>query len=503
MYFYSRRVGARGDRILGAAKLSGRLGNRTTIGALTAVTDARDVDGDVTGWSAARVLRDLGASRVGATVAAVSRRIDEPPGLERPDASMVAGVDGTARWDDGGWELSGFAGGSGLWGDAAAVERIQRSSTHYFQRPDADHTELDPARTSLAGWHGGGQLARRAGSVQGGASLNVESPGFDTNGTGILGNADEVASFARIGWYDTTPSKRWQAWNTQLAAASTWTFGGERRQSFVEAYQTFVTPGFIELYGNAGYFLSTFSDSATRGGPLVKLPGGFFFNGNTSSRGSSTTSWSVGWDVQHGADPLALTSGRLNGTVSLRPDDRLRIELSPRAIAFRERLQYVATSGGGPTATYGGRYVFGSLDYRELSIVLRTELTLTPNLAIDLYVEPFVSTGAYTSLAELAAAGTRSLRTYDDVTRSGTRVLISDGGATFELPEPDFTARSLRSTAVLRWEPRPGSTLYAVWQQDRGSSELRARALGPALIDTASAAGAHTFAIKLAWWFAR
>ncbi len=502
-YFYSRRVGAGDDRILGAAKLSGRLGNHTTVGALTAVTDARDVAGDVTGWTAARVLRDFGASRVGATVAAVRRSIDEPPGLERPDASMVAGLDGTARWDDGGWELSGAIGGSGLWGDAAAVERIQRSSTHYFQRPDAEHTELDPTRTSLAGWHGYVDLARRAGNIQGDGYINVESPGFDTNGTGILGNADEVDSFARVGWYDTTPSKRWQSWSTQVAAGSTWTFGGERRQSFVEAYQKFTTAGFLDLFGNAGYFLGGSSDSATRGGPLVKVPGGFFFNGSVSSRGSSATSWSVGWDVQHGADPYAMSNGRLNLSLSTRPGDRLRLELSPRGIVQRERLQYVATAGNGPDATFGGRYIFGSLDYRELAFVLRGELTLTPNLSIDLYLEPFVSTGSYTSLAELSAAGTRDLRRYTDVTRTGTRVLINDRGFTFELPEPDFTARSLRSTAVLRWEPRPGSTVYAVWQQDRGSSELRARALGPALLDTASAEGSHTFAIKVAWWFAR
>ena len=49
----------------------------------------------------------------------------------------------------------------------------------------------------------------------------------------------------------------------------------------------------------------------------------------------------------------------------------------------------------------------------------------------------------------------------------------------------------------------PGSTLYAVWQQDRGDSELRARALGSGLADAFTAPGAHTVAIKLAWWLSR
>ena len=36
-----------------------------------------------------------------------------------------------------------------------------------------------------------------------------------------------------------------------------------------------------------------------------------------------------------------------------------------------------------------------------------------------------------------------------------------------QLPNLDFNYRSLRGTAVLRWEWRPGSTLYLAWQQNR------------------------------------
>jgi hypothetical protein len=32
---------------------------------------------------------------------------------------------------------------------------------------------------------------------------------------------------------------------------------------------------------------------------------------------------------------------------------------------------------------------------------------------------------------------------------------------------PDFNFRSLRGTAVMRWEYRPGSTLFLVWNQVR------------------------------------
>ena len=36
-----------------------------------------------------------------------------------------------------------------------------------------------------------------------------------------------------------------------------------------------------------------------------------------------------------------------------------------------------------------------------------------------------------------------------------------------ETGNPDFNVRSLRGTAVMRWEYRPGSTLFFVWTQQR------------------------------------
>ena len=36
---------------------------------------------------------------------------------------------------------------------------------------------------------------------------------------------------------------------------------------------------------------------------------------------------------------------------------------------------------------------------------------------------------------------------------------------------PDFNVHSLRGTAVLRWEYRPGSTVFFVWTQERSGSD--------------------------------
>ena len=58
--------------------------------------------------------------------------------------------------------------------------------------------------------------------------------------------------------------------------------------------------------------------------------------------------------------------------------------------------------------------------------------------------------------------------TFDPTTN---RFAIDPDGAgpadSLRLDNPDFRVRSLRTNAVLRWEYRPGSTLFLVWTQRR------------------------------------
>ena len=99
----------------------------------------------------------------------------------------------------------------------------------------------------------------------------------------------------------------------------------------------------------------------------------------------------------------------------------------------------------------------------------------SPDLTFELYAQPLVSSGDYFGLMELAAPRSFDFLRYgDDV---GTVTRSSDGGFTvdpdgtgsnvFEVPALDFNFRSLLGNAVLRWQWRPGSTLFLVWQQTR------------------------------------
>jgi hypothetical protein len=45
--------------------------------------------------------------------------------------------------------------------------------------------------------------------------------------------------------------------------------------------------------------------------------------------------------------------------------------------------------------------------------------------------------------------------------------LDADGASDMQFGNPDFNFKQFRSTAVVRWEYRPGSTLFVVWSQGR------------------------------------
>jgi len=76
------------------------------------------------------------------------------------------------------------------------------------------------------------------------------------------------------------------------------------------------------------------------------------------------------------------------------------------------------------------------------------------------------------------------------------------GSPTFRFQDPTFTFRSLRGNAVLRWEYRPGSTLFVVWTR---SSQIPELARGNIQFsDDASALfqgpSENVFLVKMTYW---
>ncbi len=120
--------------------------------------------------------------------------------------------------------------------------------------------------------------------------------------------------------------------------------------------------------------------------------------------------------------------------------------------------------------------MFADLEQTTLSMDTRLNVTFTPDLSLELYAQPFIASGDYGALKELKAPGTFDFLRYGidagqvTVDEDGDSTVDPDGAGpaeSFTIGNRDFNRVSLRGTGVLRWEWRPGSTLFFVWQQNR------------------------------------
>src|SRR6185503_6374572 len=135
--------------------------------------------------------------------------------------------------------------------------------------------------------------------------------------------------------------------------------------------------------------------------------------------------------------------------------------------------------------TFDTSYVFAFIERSEWALQLRAAYAIKPELTVEAYLEPFASSGLWHDFGELVSARSLNLQPYDP------------GPAT---PE-NFEVQSLRSNLVIRWEWRPGSTLFVVWQQDRGRDILPDGNVGPGgMLRAFGSPGDHFLTIKASYW---
>jgi hypothetical protein len=221
----------------------------------------------------------------------------------------------------------------------------------------------------------------------------------------------------------------------------------------------------------------------------------------------------------------ALDSGsrtRFTLGLSVQPSARLRLSLDPTLTNEREGAQYVASTGSVTfDPTYGRRYLFADLERRSLSVVTRANYTFTPNLTFELFAQGLISAGDYVGYKQLASPETFSFTSlqagaYDEV--GGIPSCLGgvtcesplhrrhidfdeDGAVDYAFTDRDFNLRSLRATAVLRWEYRPGSTIFFVWQRRQaGNSAAGDFDFGRDLSALWDASADDRFIVKVNLW---
>jgi Domain of unknown function (DUF5916)/Carbohydrate family 9 binding domain-like len=479
--FYSRRIGRRpqgrapsgrsdqpdATTILGAGKLSGKTEGGWSVGILEAVTAEERArylsDGDnlpgsalvepLTNYVVGRIRKDgrSGRSSVGGMVTLVNRRLGgESLAGSLRESAYAGGIDFREEWANRTWVLQGSAVASRVAGDPGAIVRTQTAGNHFFQRPDADHLEVTPKATSMTGYSVGVSLAKQAGTHwTGSLALAATSPQFEVNDLGFQTRTDRRDVALNVNYQETRPGSFFRAYGFGSSVRYEHNFSNQRILNFWNLGGHLQHLNWWSVAFNLNHMSRALDDRSTRGGPLMERPSsssgfiGFF----------SDPRKSVTYSVSATGSRDRYDGWRWGGgfNIGLKTSPRWNLSVGPNFNRSFTNAQYVGTvDNPASTATFGADYLFAPLRQTTLSMVTRFDFTFTPKLSVQLYAQPFISSGDYGDTGALAAP-----QSYRFTPWSG------------DAPDLDFNFRSLRGTAVMRWEWKAGSTLYLAWQQVR------------------------------------
>lgn len=495
--------------ILGAAKLTGRTPTGWSIGVMDAATKRERAtvqlaDGShthvlvepFTNYFVGRVAKDLrgGATVVRAMGTSVVRDLSEPLLADQLSRHSEAFGLSTESWfGHRDYRLMAQLAGTQVAGDSAAMLSLQRSSARYFQRPDRGQGSngllsdaYDPSATSLRGLGGYARFARESGKLLWEVSTNFRTPGFENNDIAFLSRADYWWMSANVFPQWTKPT----SWYRQLffiaGGQQQFNFDGDLTDRQVQLFGYIEPRNYWDINAFWIHRPSLLDDRLSRGGPVLRRPGIDFWSTYISTDSRKPLVFEASAEVGCSQDRVCSPGTSLS--VQIRPASNISLTVGPSYSVDRSKYQYV-TAVDDPTATafFGRRYVFADLTQRTLSMDTRFNVTFSPNLTLELFLQPFIASADYGAFREYAAPRTLQRLVYGrDVgtvavqpahgDTAAVYTIDPDGAgpaATFQVTDPSFTLRSLRGNAVLRWEYLPGSTLYLVWTRSSSSELIR------------------------------
>ncbi|MCP4150786.1 MAG: carbohydrate binding family 9 domain-containing protein [bacterium] len=477
--------------ILGAFKLTGKTKKGLSIAILNGITAEENAEiaahGErrfdtvepLTNYFIMRVQKDYkkGNTKIGGMMTATNRNLKNPVLNFLHRSAYTGGFDFSHSWKEKVYSFSIKTVFSRVAGDTEAILRTQESSRRYFQRPDATHVSLDPNRTSLSGYGGNFSFTKNGnGNFNYAGGVTWRSPGLELNDAGYLRSADVIMQWLWAGYRILKPFSIFRQVSFSVNQWQGWNFG--REHTFNGGNFNFNT--LFKNYMSAGVGINFQGDSLSasmlRGGPALKWVGGFSNWYNFSSDNRKKIRLSMGgynfWSNYNNA-----RNNSVWFSFSYRPSSMLSISLSPSYRIAKKALQYVDTIESDDK----NHFLMAEMDQKTLGLTLRLNYCITPNLSIQFYGQPFISTGLYNRFRNVInpRADQPDDRyhffnaneiSYDVENESYNVDANSDGVSDFSIDTPDFKFLQFRSNLVLRWEYRPGSAVFLVWSQGRTNS---------------------------------
>lgn len=546
LLFYSRRIGGAPSRfvqgdpvngryvkqpenttILGAAKVSGKTQSGLSVGLLSSVTEREvariaDVNEDtetealvepLTTYNVGRVQQDFNDrnSSIGVILTSVNRSLESVEELQfLHEAAYSGGLDLVHRWKNRAWRLRANFVASQVRGSEQAILRTQTAFEHLFQRPDADHLTVDSTRRSLTGSGATVAVGKVAGDWMFEAGGTYRSPEFEINDIGFLSNTDQINAFAwgARAWRKPFSIFNRMQWNHNIYLG--WDFSGA---SLGRSYSTNLNATFRN-FSFANLFLNLeqqdVNKNALRGGPLLRRSPGFF--GGVFYRTDDRKLLRVGGYARGGGSYDGNTWGRSVGfDVQYQPTDALGLSVEPAYDWGGRNDQFIDILRDGDRI----EYVHGRIKRETFSITLRAIYNLTPDMTLQYYGQPFITNGNYDLFNRLGDSDSRDFTTRFPLYPQGSVVFEENSGTylvdddadraiDYRFADPDFNFVQFRSNFVFRWEYRPSSTLFFVWQQgSTGGADVTQDALETFWNDLFANEVRNTFLVKATYRWVR
>ncbi|MBE0673159.1 MAG: carbohydrate binding family 9 domain-containing protein, partial [Bacteroidales bacterium] len=420
--FYSRRIGRRPQlypttaegeyaniprqvRMLGAVKMTGKTSNGLSIGIVEAVTAEEkaeiDIDGErrfetvepMANYFVSRLQKDFnkGNTIVGGVFTNTFRNFDESEITTMHKMANTGGIDFTQCFNDRKWMLTSTVAVSNVSGPAQAIAATQRSSVHYFQRPDADYVEYDPTRTSLSGHAGNVQFGKVGGNWNFVVFGIWKSPGFESNDLGYVRKSDEIGQLIWSAYRINKPFSIFNNVRFNTNMWNFWDFGG----NYTGTGGNFsISSQFKNMWSTSiSYNMNAnnqVSNTLLRGGPSVRIPGYNLVSWSLSSDSRKKLVANSSFAYRTGNEDFS-DFRSLGILLTYRPVNTLSLRINPVYSITKNQLQYVSRQ------TFGeeNRYIMANINQKVLSLSVRVNYNITPDLSIQYWGQPFLAAADY------------------------------------------------------------------------------------------------------------
>lgn len=539
MMFYTRRIGASPSYkphdidnttsfyrpkesvpIIGALKFTGTSPGGVTIGVLQSVTaltsvkvtrdghERHEVVEPLTNYTIARLQKNWkGNTLLGGMITSTNRVLKEQYLIQDMVANgFTGGIDFTQYFKNRLYYIDFKGMFSALDGSRSAITELQKSPVHYFQRESAlGYLGIDTTRRSLSG-SGGYLKIGRKGNEKWNFSENFgwSSPGFDLNDVGYLRETDQINNETEVVFRYTDIWKIFRYNAFFLTQTNRWSFNGTPLENNVALNLKSMTMSRLELDATGRYVLNKLDTRMLRGGPDMRFDPFFVSSIKFNTDKSKRVMFSLQYMGEKGNSGASAYNSIIPG-VNFRLWNCIFLSGNFNYQWNRNDIQYVGQSVSTAGKT---KYIMGEMNQKTYGLTIRLQANITPDISLQYYGSPFTSVASYDNykVATSTTSHKYNERTHiftkDEISLNGNKYEVNVGKDKYSFSQPNFSFNEFRSNLVARWEYRPGSTLYFVWEySSSGNDNYYVSGWGDNLDKMFGLPATNTFMIKLNYWF--